>query len=79
MRRYKRDVDFNVLKGDIDTPQRLKQCSRENTVKSDRGRYYCDTYIRDGDIIHRRAFIKKLRAVGLGGEMRSWTPKRPFP
>lgn len=44
-------------------PRRLKQCSLENTTKSDRGRCYRDTYIRGGDIIHTRcAFIKKPQA-----------------
>lgn len=44
-------------------PQRLKQCSLENTAKSDRERCYRDTNIWGGDIIHTRyAFIKKPQA-----------------
>lgn len=47
-------------------PRRLKQCSLENTAKSDRGRCYRDIRISGaGDIIHTRyAFIKKPRATG---------------
>jgi len=52
------EVDFNVLKGDIDTAEVLR-----NTAKSDRERCYRGTYIRGGDIIHTRyAFKKKLQA-----------------
>lgn len=54
-------VDFNVLKGDIDIAEVETRLSREyDEIWSER--YHCDTYVRI-DIIHTRyTFIKKVRA-----------------
>lgn len=57
------EVDFNVLKGDIDTAEVETVSSREYGEIWYRRWCYRDTYIRGGDIIHTRyAFIKKPRA-----------------
>lgn len=51
---------------------RLKQCSLENTAKSDRGRYYRDMYVSGTGRYYTYAVCLHKEATSRVGEMRSW-------